>query len=219
VEFREHLENETRLEQELFEQIYQEDPDWIGESVLDILKGAGRVVKGAAQSGSGLLSMGDEAVARMVGDGTKGRFKGGWDRLSRGVGNIGSGVRQALVGEPRKPSPQPQPQAQAVAQPAPQQVQPQAAPQPAPQAQPVAQPAPQASQQAQKKEPLKFKIKKDESLGSDLESLVNQYRAATSKGDRNRILATIALRHPKWYQEKLTQARNRQFARNLATSG
>ena len=210
MEFRDYLENEKRLEQELFEQIYQNDPDWIVESVLDILKGAGKVIKGTAQSGSGLLSMGDETIARMVGDGTKGRFKGGLDRIARGLGNIGSGVRQALVGEPNKPAQQ----AQIAPQQAPQaQAAPQTAPQPRQHVQPQA-----APQQPQKKEPLKFKIKRNERLKSDLEGLVKQYRSATSKGERNRILATIALKHPGWYQEKLKDARNRQFARNVAVN-
>jgi hypothetical protein len=194
VQFREYLEEETRLEFELFESIHLEDQDWIAdESVMDILRGTGRVIKGVAQTGSGIMSMGDEALARAVGDGTKGRFKGGWDRFARGVGNIGSGVKQAVVGEPRGSSPvQSSPVQSSPSSPA---------------------SASSASDQVQKKSQLKFKVGKEEKIESDLQSLINQYRAAKGSGDRNRILAVIAMRHPKWYQAKLSQARSRQSAR------
>lgn len=198
MEFREYLEKETRLEFELFESVHLEDQDWIAdESVMDIVRGAGRVIKGVAQTGSGIMSMGDEALARAVGDGTKGRFKGGWDRFARGVGNIGSGVKQAVVGGPSAPS-----VAQSTSSVA----------RPSPSVQRASSSAsPEAS--VQKKRPLKLKVGKEEKIESDLQSLINQYRAAKSSGDRNRILAVIAMRHPKWYQEKLSQARNRQAAR------
>jgi len=190
VEFREYLENETRLEFELFESIHLEDQGWIAdESVMDIVKGTGRVIKGVAQSGAGLMSMGDEAIARAMGDGTRGRFKGGWDRFARGVGGIGSGVKQAVVGGPKaSPSVEQLPAKAAVS------------------------PDSSVNPAVQKKQPLKFKVGKEEKIGSELESLINQYRAARNSGDRNRILAVIAMKHPKWYQEKLGQARKRQSA-------
>lgn len=197
MQFREYLEEETRLEFELFESIHLEDQDWIAdESVMDILRGTGRVIKGVAQTGSGIMSMGDEALARAVGDGTKGRFRGGWDRFARGVGNIGSGVKQAVVGEPRSPSPA----QSSLSQPSTAQSSP-------------ARPSSAASGSDQKKGQLKFKVGKEEKIESDLQSLINQYRAAKNSGDRNRILAVISMRHPKWYQEKLSQARSRQAAR------
>lgn len=213
MEFREYLEEQSRLELELFESIYQEDPGWIDESVMDIVRGTGRVIKGVAQAGSGVMSMGDEALARAVGDGTKGRFKGGWSRFARGVGNIGSGVKQALVGPgavPASASPQ-KPDANASAS------------SPKPNAntpvagqKPVANVPAAVSSQADpavKKSPLKFKVGKQERLESDLQSLISQYKVAKSGGERNRILAVIAMRHPKWYQEKLSQARSRQSSR------
>lgn len=191
MEFREYIEKENRLEFELFESVHLENPDWIAdESVMDIVRGAGRVIKGAAQTGAGIMSMGDEAIARAMGDGTKGRFKGGWDRFARGVGNIGSGVKQAVVGGPS------------------------ASAKDAPLAA-VSAPARNVSAagvnpQVQKKRPLKFKVGREERIESDLQSLINQYKAATDSGERNRILAVISMRHPKWYQEKLAQARNRE---------
>jgi len=209
VQFREYLEEEKRLELEIFESIYQEDPGWIAdESVMDILRGTGRAIKGVAQAGSGFMSMGDEAIAKAMGDGTKGRFKGGWDRFARGMGNIGSGVKQAVVGSPAsapatsKASVAQNPEASKVAS------------TPAPAVSKAPTPAPAV----QKKRPLELKLAKQEKIESGLQSLINQYRAAQGGGERNRILAVIAMRYPKWYQEKLKDARNRQFARGLATS-
>lgn len=190
MQFREYLEEEKRLEFELFESIYLDDQGWIAdESVMDILRGTGRVIKGVAQSGSGIMSMGDEAIARAMGDGTKGRFKGGWDRFAQGVGNIGSGVKRAVVGEPKASPSVEQLPAKTVS------------------------PASSVNPAVQKKQPLKFKVGKEEKIESELESLINQYRASKNSGDRNRILAVIAMRHPKWYQEKLSQAKRRQSAR------
>ena len=75
MEFREYLERETRLEFELFKSIHLDQGRIADESVMDIVKGAGKVIKGVAQSGAGIMSMGDEAIARAMGDGTKGRFR------------------------------------------------------------------------------------------------------------------------------------------------
>lgn len=208
MEFKQYLENELNAELDLFEQIYQEDPDWIGESLFDIARGAGNIVRGAAQSGAGLMSIGDEALAKMMGDGTKGRMKGGWSGLARGVGNMGKGVRQILVG-----SPQNQPQAPQKPVQAPQPVPTRQAPK-QPQTSPS--PSPQVQARPSGKQPLKIKVGKEERMKRDLEDLISQYRAASNKGDRTRILAVIAMRHPKWYHTKLNQAKNRQIARALA---
>jgi hypothetical protein len=217
VEFREYLENELALELRLFEGIYQEDPDWMSrtdESLLDIAKGVGGVIKGAVQSGSGLMSMGDEALARAVGDPTKGRMKGGWNRFAKGIGNIGGGLRQAVVGSPSKSQPkntEAQPRSAGSSRPQPQNAEAQPAPK---------QTATQPSEQVPpgKKEPLKFSIGKDEKIDSSLQGLVDQYQKAKSWGERNRILAVISMKHSAWYQEKLKQAKNRQFAKSLAVS-
>lgn len=205
MQFKEYLEEEKRLELELLESIYREDPNWIAdESVMDIVKGAGRVIKGVAQTGAGFMSMGDEAIARAMGDGTKGRFKGGWDRLSKGIGNIGSGVKQVVVGD-RGSTPVPA----------------RLTPVPAKSDSVSSNVADQKKvhKKVHKKPQIKLKVGKEERVESDLQSLINQYRSAKEGGERNRILAVIAMRHPKWYQEKLKDAKNRQFARSLATSG
>lgn len=187
MEFREYLEKETRLEFKLFESIHLEDQGWIAdESVMDIVKGAGKVIKGAAQSGAGLMSMGDEAIARAMGDGTKGRFKGGWDGFSKGVGGIGSGVKQAMVGAPVKKTPVSRSQSAPVND------------------------VPDSSAPLKKK-PLLIKVAKDERVASGLQSLIDQYRASKSEGERNRLLAVMSMKYPKWYQPKLAQAKNREM--------
>ena len=185
MEFREYLERETRLEFELFKSIHLDQGRIADESVMDIVKGAGKVIKGVAQSGAGIMSMGDEAIARAMGDGTKGRFRGGWDRFSRGVGGIGSGVKQAMVGVPVK---KPVSRSQSA---------------------PVHD-VPDSSAPSKKK-PLIFKVGKDERVESGLQSLIDQYRASKSGGERNRLLAVMSMKYPHWYQPKLAQSKNREM--------
>lgn len=204
MEFREYLENEQRLEFELFERIHLEDPEWIGESVLDIVKGGGRFIKGVAQSGAGLMDMGDEAIARAMGARSTGRFQSGWERLGRGVGNMGSGFRQAVVGNPPAvASPRVNPPASPVTPAAVQTSDSPSAPMPSA-------PMPSAPDSTGKKKPLRITVGKDEKVEPGLQSLIDQYRAAKSGSERNRILAVISMRYPQWYQPKLDQARRRE---------
>jgi hypothetical protein len=192
VEFREYFEKEQKRELELLEIIIQSDSDWMrhDETLLDIVKGAGRVAKGAVQSGVGIMSMGDEALSRLVGDPTTGRMKSGWDRFARGAGNVAGGVKQALVGG--SPSPEPRPQMQAARQ---------AKQQPPPPAGP------------RKKKQIVIRLAKGESPPPGLESLVAQYKASKDPGERDRLLAVISMKYSKWIQPNLERARREEMAR------
>lgn len=51
------------------------------------------VAKGLGNTFAGAMTMGDEALAKLMGDGTRGRF-------ARGSGRFGRGIRQVFIGEP-----------------------------------------------------------------------------------------------------------------------
>jgi len=73
------------------------------EEQLDLLSGAlldeglWDIGAGLLQSAGGALTVGDEALAKMVGQGRKGR-------MSSGFGNLTGGIRRALVGRPQQPA-------------------------------------------------------------------------------------------------------------------
>lgn len=79
-----------------------EEQERIDESLLGLAKGAWGITKGVANTAAGAMTMGDEAIAKIMGQGTKGRFSRGSDRFSRGV-------RQIFVGDPPKKEPAEQP--------------------------------------------------------------------------------------------------------------
>jgi hypothetical protein len=79
------------------------------ESLKGVVKSGWNAIKGVAKAGSGLMTIGDEAIAKAVGQGTKGR-------MTRGLSQFKTGVRQLLVddkpkikSEPTKSKPDPEP--------------------------------------------------------------------------------------------------------------
>lgn len=216
MEFKEYLLKEEFDEQcRLFEQCDAINHDWMmDESLWDIAKGGWNTAKGLARAGAGAMTLGDEAIAKSMGQGTKGRMGRGW-------GNIAGGIRQAFLGSPNKSrkdddgnvvvggekfSPEemkqwrdarsqlkrPEQQAPAQAQAQAPQV-PQAAQQPA-----QAQATPQQAPRKRSKESLEW------------EELMNQYRASRDRGEKNRIQATMAMRYPRRYKVALDRAREMQ---------
>jgi hypothetical protein len=158
----------------------------------------------------------DEAIAKAMGQGTKGRMGRGW-------GNLASGMRQAFIGSPNKSrkeddgsvvvggekfSPEEmkqwrdaRSQLKAPEQPAPaQQAQ---APQP-----PQVPQAPQQPAQAQATAQQAPRKRSKESL--EWEQLMNQYRASRDRGEKNQIQATMAMRYPRRYKVALDRAREMQ---------
>ena len=101
--FKDYLLKEEFDEQcRLFELCDSIDPDWMmDESVWDMARGAWNTGVGAAKSVAGALTMGDEALARSMGQGTKGRFKRGWEGFK-------GGLKQTFVGAPKQPQQQAQ---------------------------------------------------------------------------------------------------------------
>jgi hypothetical protein len=65
------------------------------ESLLDVLKGAGGAARGLLRSGKGFMTVGDESLAKMMGDGTKGR-------MTQGMKDLGGGLRDAIIGSNNK---------------------------------------------------------------------------------------------------------------------
>lgn len=76
-----------------------EEQEKMDESLLGLAKGGLGIAKGLGNTFAGAMTMGDEALAKMMGQGTKGRF-------ARGSGRFGRGVRQIFVGDPPKTEPQ-----------------------------------------------------------------------------------------------------------------
>ena len=74
---------------------FLEEQENIDESLWDVAKGTWGVAKGVANAAAGAMTMGDEAIAKMVGDGAR------WPRMRRGREQFGRGMRQIFVGEPK----------------------------------------------------------------------------------------------------------------------
>jgi len=220
MEFKEYILKQEFDEQcRLFEQCDAINHDWMmDESLWDMAKGAWNTAAGVARAGAGAMTIGDEAIAKAMGQGTKGRMGRGW-------GNLAGGVRQTFVGSPNKSrkeddgsvvvggekfSPEEMQQwrdarsqlKRPEQQPAPTQ-QPKATPQ-------VPQQPTQAQATAQQAAPRK---KSKESL--EWEELVSQYRASKDRGEKNRIQATMAMSYPRRYKAALDRATEMQ-ARNRA---
>jgi hypothetical protein len=75
---------------------YLEEQEKIDESLWGLAKGGWNTFAGA-------MTMGDEVLSRIVGDGTEGRFRNGGKQFVRGV-------RQIFVGDPPPEEPKPQPE-------------------------------------------------------------------------------------------------------------
>lgn len=89
---------------EFFEKQQKQD-----ESLKGIATNALNVLVGAARTGAGAMTIGDEALAKLVGQGTKGRMTSGVNQFKRGL-------KQVFIGDPKDtqlkaPQPvEPQPQ-------------------------------------------------------------------------------------------------------------
>lgn len=83
MEFREFLEKQEKMD----------------ESLLGLAKGGLGIAKGLGNTFAGAMTMGDETLAKMMGQGTRGRF-------ARGSSRFGKGVQQIFVGDPPKTEPQ-----------------------------------------------------------------------------------------------------------------
>lgn len=59
----------------------------------------------------------------------------------------------------------------------------------------------------------KLVLRAPKGASKDLERLISDFRAARDPGERNRILASIAMRHGRWYSDELAAARARMKAR------
>lgn len=206
MEFKEYLLKEEFDEQcRLFEQCDAINHDWMmDESLWDIAKGGWNAAKGLARAGAGAMTLGDEAIAKSMGQGTKGRMGRGW-------GNLAGGIRQAFLGSPNKSrkeddgsvvvggekfSPEEMKQwrdARSQLKRPERPAQPAQAPQSA-----QAQATPQQEPRKRSKESLEW------------EQLMNQYRASKDRGEKNRIQAVMAMKHPRRYKVALDRAREMQ---------
>lgn len=77
------------------------------ESLLDIAKGSWNTFAGG-------MTVGDELLAKMMGDGTKGRMSGGFKQLGKGLKQITVGDSPKKEPEPKTQTIQPQPTARKI---------------------------------------------------------------------------------------------------------
>lgn len=75
-----------------------EEQEKMDESLLGLAKSGWGIAKGIGNTYAGAMTMGDEALAKMVGQGSKGRF-------GRGSGQFKRGIRQIFIGDPPKTEP------------------------------------------------------------------------------------------------------------------
>lgn len=184
MEFKEFVEKE---ELELFHEAIQLD-----ESLLNVAKGIAGTGMGLLKAGSGAMTIGDEALAKMVGSGTKGRMTRGWK-------NLGGGLRDAIIG---KPSQKPQQQT------APSVPQQQNTP-PVPQ-----QAVRQAPQQKVQTRPANQwdKIKSQMDGGSKVKQpdywvrLVDQYKSAGTRAERDEVARKMRLANPTLFMQAVRRA-------------
>lgn len=71
MQFREFLEKEEKT-----------------ESIMGVAKAGWNALAGTARTGAGIMTVGDEILAGLMGDGTKGRMRTGVDQIRRGTSQI-----------------------------------------------------------------------------------------------------------------------------------
>jgi hypothetical protein len=167
MEFKQYLEESEYL---IWEQCNE-------NRLLDILKGSFDIVKGAAQTGAGIMTVGDEALAKMVGDGQKGRMRKGFQGITKGVGSAAGGVKKIVVGDKNI-----KPQAALVKQ---------------------TTPAKQATQVTSIKQAAPKSPKKPNPLW---QKLVAQYAAAKTQEEKRKLQSQLAQADPAAYQQSLKAA-------------
>jgi hypothetical protein len=193
MEFREFLETQEKMDESLW-----------------------GLAKGGWNTFAGAMTMGDEAIAKFVGDGTRGRFRRGGKQFARGV-------RQILIGDP--PKEEPARQDPAPAQPAPIQPKPEAKAtrerQPAPrQSTPAAkatrerQPAPEATQADQPNgRPLQPGEPRPNARWLELSKNYRTARESGNKAVTSHIEFLMSQADPVYYDYAVRQARLRKKSR------
>lgn len=79
----------------------------LDESILGIAKHGWGAIKGVGNAAAGAMTMGDEGIARAMGQGERGRFGAGWDQFRKGVGQVFVGDdRSEKSTSPKLASPQ-----------------------------------------------------------------------------------------------------------------
>lgn len=174
----------------LWEEIYN-------ESLWDMLKGAGGAARGLLRAGHGFMTVGDEALAKMVGDGTKGRMTQGWK-------DLGGGLRDAVVGKPKK--------------------EPTQTPATAPESsfKTASNPEIKIKSTTQTSSPATAQEKTSSPAGpakTSWDDLVKKYNSTTSKEERRRIQVQLAQLDPIRYQQALENAYKLKLRKHAMRSG
>jgi hypothetical protein len=161
----------------------------IAKGVYAAGKGAFNVGKGVFKTASGISLIGDEAIAKMMGDGRKGRIKSGF-------GTLKSGLQDIFVGSAKKPE----------------QISKQQAQQPTRQQQPrqVQQPKQQSQQQVQQpKQQSQQQVQQPSQRVISWNELAKAYKNAKTREEKENIQKQLAIVDPFKYHKALRAAQER----------
>lgn len=178
---------------------------FLDESFLDIIKGLANTGVGAFRTGSGFMTVGDEALAKLMGQGTKGRMKDGADEFKKGL-------RQMFIGLPKEKAKALEPIKEPIQQ---------IASTPNPVEEPIKQTPTPEIQQKQKNSPTKQpqpekQIEKEPDLW---DQLIKKYKAAKTKQERRAIQIQLAKADPVKYQQALKRAEQLKLRSKAIESG
>ena len=183
---------------DLFERCDQINNEWLyDESLFDILKGGYNVLKGSARAGAGAMTVGDEILSKMVGQGQQGRLSRGLSGIKTGGWEVLHGLRQAVVGSPRNAT---------VSDIRPDKKEILSTPEKRVEEPNIEKPKVSVERPVERSKVVeKPKKPSKDSLG--WAELVDQYKSARDRGEKNRIQAVMAIRYPRRYKVALEKAR------------
>jgi hypothetical protein len=156
------------------------------ESILSMAKGGWNTFAGG-------MTVADELLAKTMGDGTKGRMRGGFGQLGRGLRQIAIGDPPKQPQAPEVQMPQQQPKQQAQRQPAKQIQKPQTSPVP-------------FLKELERTEKAKERAKQQPEAWV---RLVQMYKVAKTAEERREIRRRMKLVSPNLYQKAVEAGKNK----------
>jgi hypothetical protein len=156
------------------------------ESILSMAKGGWNTFAGG-------MTVADELLAKTMGDGTKGRMRGGFGQLGRGLRQIAIGDPPKQPQAPEVQMPQQQPKQQAQRQPAKQIQKPQTSPVP-------------FLKELERTEKAKERAKQQPEAWV---RLVQMYKVAKTAEERREIRRRMELVSPNLYQKAVEAGKNK----------
>lgn len=187
-----------------FRQFFEEQ-EKVDESLLGLAKSGWNIAKGVANTGGGLMTVGDEALAKLVGQGTKGRMGMGARQLGRGLSQLFVGNPDEIRSAPTQPA-KPQPAGKSD-------------PKPAHKPAPETKPAPPETKPPETKPAPASAQKTGDEFGMPVASprwkiLRQKHREAKTIEEKKAIEMQMAMADPAMYAYSMRMARRRNNRRN-----